>query len=78
MREPTDISDLPGDLEGTVITVASCDDHGAHVSMLAYHDGKPISVQQMTPAQALEVAADLTQAAEFAQREIVRHRAKQN
>jgi hypothetical protein len=78
MRDPKNIADLPGDLEGTVITVASCDDHGAHVSMLAYHDGKPISVQQMTPEQATEVANDLMDAAAYAAREIVRHRAKQN
>jgi hypothetical protein len=44
-REP----ELPADLEGTVITVASCNEHGAHIKVLAYVGGKPISVQQMTP-----------------------------
>ena len=70
--------ELPADLEGTVITVAACNEHGAHVSVLAYVGGKPISVQQMTPEQAREVANDLTEAADYAAGEIARHRAAQN
>lgn len=70
--------ELPADLEGTVITVAACNEHGAHIKVLAYVGGKPISVQQMTPDQAREVAKDLTDAADYAAGEIARHRAHLN
>lgn len=55
--------EVPADMEGVIIAVEPCIDHGAHTLLYVYVAGKSIAEAELTDEQARTIAGDLTHAA---------------